>query len=102
MRIFKTSQLVQATITEETWKHKLHLKDIFSMFQSEKITLTAAKKKIAERIKAFIADNELSDTLVSDIESLAKKISTEDNIEKIDDIINNLYSIADKHLILIK
>lgn len=89
-------------IVEETWTHRLHLKDVFKNFQDEKINLNQAKSLIVTRIKKFIESNEINDNAKLALQGLINVLKSEDDVYKIDDLINNLYDIADEHSILVK
>lgn len=102
MRLFNLNESVTKEISEATWKYRLHLKDIFKNFQDEKINLKQAKSLIASRINKFLDKEELDSNAEDALKELVKLISDEGNVEKIDDLINTLYDIADEYSILIR
>lgn len=102
MKLFDLSNSVTKEINEVTWAYRLHLKDIFKNFQAEKINLRHAKIQIAKRIEKFIEQHPIDDDAKAALSELVKLIKTEGKVEKIDDLINNLYDIADEYSILVK
>ena len=102
MRLFNLTESVTKEISEATWKYRLHLKDIFKNFQEEKIGLKQAKAMISQRINKFLDKEELDSNVEDAMSELVKLINREGEVEKIDDLINTLYDIADEHSILIR
>lgn len=102
MKLFDLSETITSQVNEVTWKYRLHLKDIFKNFQAEKVDLRQAKALIAKRIKTFVAEHPIDDDAKDALKSLVQRISAEGNVEKIDDLINSLYDIADEFSILVK
>jgi hypothetical protein len=102
MRLFDLSNPDNKKITEATWTYRLHLKDIFKNFQDEKINLKQAKILIGKRIKKFLDAEELDSNAEAALGEIVKLINSEDEVVKIDDLINTLYDIADEYSILVK
>lgn len=102
MKLFDLNNSVAQAVTEVTWAYRLHLKDIFKNFQSEKINLKQAKSQIAARIERFVTEHPIDDDAKKALLELSKLIKAEDNVDMIDDLVNNIYDIADEYSILVK
>ena len=107
MRLFKLSEDIKKEINKEiddkkNIKFKIVLKDIFYSYQKGKLKLAEAKTKIINRLNVFLKTDKLTQKIKDDINIIIDKVKSENNPEKIDDIINTLYNIADKNDILIK
>lgn len=102
MRLFNLNESTTKTVAEATWTYRLHLKDVFKNYQEEKINLKQAKMLIAKRITKFLDNEEIDSNAAEALGEIVKLINQEGEVEKIDDIINSLYDIADEYSILVK
>lgn len=102
MKIIKLSEEITKDLTEAKWDHRLHLKDIFRNFQSDKVDVKHARALIASRIAKFVAGAGISDKAKEALLALKKKISGEGDAIEIDNLVNQIYDIADANSILVK